>query len=91
MIDAIENDCPLAGATLSDRRRPSRANHENAHLIALLRDQPLITNLRQGASYESPEALPVGLGLEAARGTVTGLFVGAAMWMVVIFALWHLL
>jgi hypothetical protein len=89
---AIEDDrLSPADATLTDRRRPGRTDYENANLIALLRDPSLITNpATTEVDAAAPQALSVD-DLAPARGILTGLLVGVAMWAAIVVALWYFL
>jgi hypothetical protein len=74
--------------TLTDRRRPGRVDHDDPHLIALLRDQLLIIDPATAMAVAIPEALPGDPGEDPAHGVVIGGTIGAAMWAAVIFAFW---
>jgi hypothetical protein len=89
---AIEDDrLSPADATLTDRRRPGRADYENANLIALLRNPSLITNpATTEVDATAPQALSVD-DLAPARGILTGLLVGVATWAAIVIALWNFL
>jgi len=89
---AIEDDrLSPADATLTDRRRPGRADYENANLIALLRDPSLITNpATTEVDATAPQALSVD-DLAPARGILTGLLGGVATWAAIVIALWNFL
>ena len=90
---AIEDDrLSPADAILTDRRRPGRTDYENANLIAVLRDPSLITKpaTTEVDAAAAPQALSVD-DLAPARGILTGLLVGVAMWAAIVFALWYFL
>jgi hypothetical protein len=88
VADATEDDRPPLAATLTDRRRPGRADYENAHLIALLRDQPTIAAPPTAEVYAVPQARWAD-DLAPARGVIIGVSIGAAMWAAIVFAVWH--
>jgi hypothetical protein len=88
VADATEDDRPPLDATLTDRRRPGRADYENAHLIALLRDQPTIAD---PTTAEVDAILKVRRwddDLSSARGILIGVPIGAAIWAAIVFAIW---
>jgi hypothetical protein len=76
VADTLEDDRPPLAAMLADRRRSGRKDYENAHLIALLRDQPAITNPATEV-YTVPKMLSVD-DLSSAR-ILIGLPIAAAM------------
>jgi hypothetical protein len=75
VADATEVDRPL-DVTLADRRKIGD------HLIAPLRGQPFITD---------PAKVLWGDALAPTRALVVALPIGAAMWAVASFAIWHFL
>ena len=91
-MGSITTDCrtPLE-ETLTDRRRPGRVDHDDPHLIALLRDQSLIIDPLTAMAVAIPEALPGDPSEDPAHGIVIGGIIGSAMWAAVIFKLWYFL
>jgi hypothetical protein len=87
VADATEEDRPPLDVAPTDRRGSGRADYQDAHLIALLRGQPFIVDPATPEEDVTPEVQPMGTRLRAARGMVIGLFMGAAMWAAIIFAL----
>ena len=86
MADPTEDDRLPPDATLTDRRRPGRVDYQDAQLIALLRDQPTKTN---PASAE--DAVPKVRwtdDLSPARGILIAVPIGAAVWAVIVLAIW---
>jgi hypothetical protein len=87
VADTLEDNRPPLAAMLADRRRSGRRDYENAHLIALLRDQPAITNPATAEDDAVPKMLSVD-NLSSARGILIALPIAAAMWAVAISAIW---
>jgi hypothetical protein len=87
VVDATEDDRPPLDETLTNRRRPGRADYENAHLIALLRDQPIIADPTTAEVDAVPKAR-WSADLSPARGILIGLPIGAAIWALIVFAIW---
>jgi hypothetical protein len=80
MAEASVDDRPPRDVSLADRRRPGRADYENAHLIALLRGRSLTI----GPATAEVDGQSVD-DLAPARAAVVGVSIGAAMWAVIIF------
>jgi hypothetical protein len=87
VVDTLEDDRPPLAAMLADRRRSGRRDYESAHLIALLRDQPAITNPATAEVETFPKVLSVD-DLSSARGILIGLPIAAAMWAVAFSGIW---
>jgi hypothetical protein len=88
VADATENDRPPFGVRLTDRRRPGRMDYQNAELIALLRGQSRPIDPAKKQAKANPKALSVD-DMAPARGIIIGVSIGAAMWVAIIFAVWH--
>jgi hypothetical protein len=84
VVDTLEDDRPPLAAMLADRRRSGRRDYESAHLIALLRDRPAITN----PATAEVETFPKVDDLSSARGILIGLPIAAAMWAVAFSGIW---
>jgi hypothetical protein len=87
VADAPEHDRPPPDVTPADRRRPGRADYENAHLISLLRDQPTIAPPATAEVDAVPKVRRVD-DLSPARGILIGVLIGAAIWAAIVFAIW---
>jgi hypothetical protein len=87
LADPTEENCPLPDATLADRRRPGRADYENTHLIALLRDQPTIAPPTTAEVDAVPKVRWID-DLSTARGILIGAPIGAAIWAMILVAIW---
>jgi hypothetical protein len=87
VTDAIEDDRPPLDVTLADRRRTGRKDYQNAHLIALLRGQSIITDPAKAEAARKAQSVD---DLAPARAVVIGVPIGAAMWAA-IFAIWSLI
>jgi hypothetical protein len=90
VADVLNDERATLDLTVTDRRRPGRADFENGHLITLLRDQPTI------APFATAEVDVVAKArwtddLSLARGILIGLPIGVTMWAAIIFAVWHLI
>jgi hypothetical protein len=83
VVDPTEDDRPPPDATLTDRRRPGRVDYQDAQLLALLRDQPTKTN----ASGAVPKVRWTG-DLSIVRGILIAVPIGAAIWAVIVLAVW---
>jgi hypothetical protein len=83
VADATEVDRPL-DVTLADRRKIGD------HLIVPLRGKPFITDPAKVEVDAHPKAL-WGDALAPTRALVVALPIGAAMWAVASFAIWHFL
>jgi hypothetical protein len=90
VADVLNDERATLDLTVTDRRRRGRADYENGHLIALLRDQPTIA---PPATTEVDAVAKVRWtdDLSPARGILIGLPLGVAMWAAIIFAVWHLI
>ena len=88
MANTLEDGRPPLDVTAMDRRRPGRVDYQDAQLLALLRDQPTITNPATAEVDAYPEV--VANDLSPARGILLGLPIGAAMWAV-ISVIWYFL
>jgi hypothetical protein len=87
VADLLDDERATQDLTVTDRRRPGRADYENGHLIALLRDQPTIAPPAT-AEVDAVPKVKTDV-LSPARGILIGLPIGAAMWAAIIFAVWH--
>lgn len=88
VADTLEDDRPPLDVTATDRRRPGRVDYQDAQLIALLRDQPTITN--PATAEVDADSEVVANDLSPARGILIGLPIGAAMWAVIC-GIWYFL
>jgi len=88
VADTHEDDRPPLDVTPMHRRRPGRVDYQDAQLLALLRDQPTITNPATAEVDADREV--VANDLSPALGILIGLPIGAAMWAV-ISAIWYFL
>lgn len=86
MADAAEGARRALDETLTDRHRQGRADYRNAHLTAMLRGQSLIIDPAKAAATRK---VPPVEDLAAARAFVVSLPLGAAIWAVVIYAIWY--
>jgi hypothetical protein len=83
-------DHPTLDVTMADRRRPGRTDYQNSHLIAVLRDQPTISNPATAEVDAVPTVLSVD-DLALARGILIGLPIATAMWAAAIFIIRYLI
>jgi hypothetical protein len=91
-MDILEDDRATLDLTVTDRRRPGRADYQEAHLIALLRGEPTNANSATAEGNAVPKVRwtdDLSPDLSPARGLLIGLPIGAAMWAAIIFAVWH--
>jgi hypothetical protein len=91
VADAADDGRSPLDVTATDCRGSRRVDHRDADRIAWLREQSRIDDPVAPEEDETPAAQRTGPRLEAARGVVIGLLVGAAMWAAIIFALRHFL
>ena len=89
VADPTEDDRPPPDATLTDRRRPGRVDHQDAQLLALLRDQATKTNPASAEADAVPKVRRTD-DLSLARGILIGVPIGAAIWAAIVFAIWCL-
>jgi hypothetical protein len=87
MAEATEDDRPPLDATPTDRRRPGRVDYQDAQLLALLRDHPTIANPATAELDAVPKVRWTD-DLSPARGILIAIPIGAAMWAVIVFAIW---
>jgi hypothetical protein len=88
VADVTDDDRPPFELTLADRRRQGRTDHQNAHLIALLRGQSLDIDPAKAEVDAAPKATSVD-DLAPARGIIIGVSIGTAMWAAIVIAVWH--
>jgi hypothetical protein len=88
VADILEDDRPPLAVTPVDRRRAGRVDYQDAQLLALLREQPTITNPATAEVDADREV--VANDLSPALGILIGLPIGAAMWAV-ISVIWYFL
>jgi hypothetical protein len=87
VADPTEDDSPTPDATLTDRRRPGRVDYQDAQLLALLRDQPTKTNPASAEVGAVPKVRWTD-DLSPARGILIAVPIGAAIWAVIVLAIW---
>jgi hypothetical protein len=87
----LDDDRQPLEQTLADRRRPGRVDYQDLRLIALLRGQSPVVDEATQEVHVNLQGLSVARDDDAARGIVIGMSIGAAMWAVIIFALWRFL
>jgi hypothetical protein len=94
VIDVTDeiNASRSASSTLTDRRRPGRADYRNTPLIALMRGHP-VTEATAADTAAAPALASGGTrhedGLGESRGILNAMLIGVTMWAAMIFALAH--
>ncbi len=89
-------DRPMSEAgetTITDRRRPGRAEYLNPYLIRLLRRRALPDNEETAPAIidSDPEHDADPFGLRPSRGIAVGLGMSAVIWAVLVGAIWLLI